>query len=330
MLHIVHHLLSTGQLTTGSERQGVGSILHPRMGQGPGLIENRHPLRLHPLQVGLVIEQLIGRHLELQDTHERTMVRSHLLGHRTGQSGRDQPLAGRTIDSDIVDTDIGFVGRKSGGKIPALLTVGSIGQIKLGTHLLQEGRGRLIVPVACQDEGLARPLGLALDDGQRSHPILFGQREMGAGKHIPFKFGHQQHTRLLPSGQGDPTDRQGLLLRQDTHPIASSLKRNRLGIGGMQARLIGPLLQQVASIDPFRAAIDLLQGHHIEGIPVQQLTDTFRFQHFVQSLTVTDVITHHTHLIMHLLRRLSLQRYGCTEQQQQTEQVCQQTMAIHG
>ena len=213
MLHIVHHLLSSGQLTARGERQGVGSILHPRVSQGTGLIHDRHPLRFHPLQVGLVKEQLVGRHLELQHSKKRAMVRSHLLDYRSRQSGRDQSLAGRTIDPDVIDADIRFVGRERKGEIPAFLTVGSIGQIKPGTHLLHEGRGRLIVPVACNDEGFACPLCFGLDDRQGGHPVLLGQREMGAGKHIPFKFGHQQHTRLLPSGQGDPTDRQGLLLR---------------------------------------------------------------------------------------------------------------------
>ena len=163
------------------------------------------------------------------------------------------------VAGDIIDDPVGGAGRE--GVVGAV--VGDVTQEdEAFLHLGDEGGGRLVVPVAADDEGLV-PTGRFLEDNiQGGEAVLLFEGQMGAGKDILLELTNQEGS-LLVSRQGDVVMREGLFPAEDSYTVLASGEGDGGTEGAVHAKALGEYLGLVDSVGALDAAVDFLQADNI-------------------------------------------------------------------
>ena len=191
------------------------------------------------------------------------------------------------VAGDIIDDPVGGAGRE--GVVGAV--VGDVTQeYEAFLHLGDEGGGRLVVPVATDDEGLV-PTGRFLHDNiQGGEAVLLFEGQMGAGKDILLELANQKGA-LLVSRQGDVAMREGLFPAEDSDTVLASGEGDGRTEGAVHAKAPGEYLGLVDSVGTLDAAVHFLQADDIGQDFAYDLGLSVKVDHIVHPCPMLYVVS---------------------------------------
>ena len=210
-------------------------------------------------------------------------------------------LEDTAVAGDIIDNPVGGAGRK--GVVGAVI-VDVTQEDKALLHLGDEGGGRLVVPVATDDEGLVPTGGFLQDNIQGGEAVLLFEGQMGAGKDILLELTHKQGA-LLVSRQGDVVMREGLFPAEDGYTILASGEGDGGTEGAVHAKALGEdggLMDAIGTLD---AAVDFLQADDIGQDISDNLGLAVKVYHVVHPCTMLYVVGEYAeghHIVLRVKR----------------------------
>ena len=211
------------------------------------------------------------------------------------------------VAGDIIDDPVGGAGWEG---IVGAVVGDVIQEDKALLHLGDEGGGRLVVPVATDDEGLVPTGGFLEDNIQGGEAVLLFEGKVGAGKDILLELANQEGA-LLVSRQGDVVMREGLFPAEDGYAILASCEGDGRTEGAVHAKALGEDGSLVNSVGTFDTAIDFLQADDIGEHISDDLGLSVKVDHVVHPCTMLYVVGEYAeghHIILRVNYRATKQK----------------------
>lgn len=128
--------------------------------------------------------------------------------------------------------------------------------------------------------------------GSEGALVLVRERKVGHAEPAFGEFGHQQHPRLLASGQRNAPQGERLLAREQGDAVTSALEVDGTAEPGVHAGEPSEFGGDEAALGAACGAVDLLQRYEVGSRAADDVGCARKVAHVVRTDAVADVVAH--------------------------------------